>query len=347
MSQNPKSNIAANLRSESSATRWLRRLITIPVYIAASVLIFSLSPIIVCFTGLFDLVLRNRFAMSRAVLFIVILLVGEMYGLLAAFLLWLRFVLTPQTRESYVHNNYRLQWAWAQFLVGSASKLYALDWEIENAPTQKDGPFVFLMRHCSLGDTLLPITLLSVTQGFALRYVLKRELLWQPSLDIVGQRLPNFFVDRSSANRTRLLSSIEILASDLGNDDVLFIFPEGTRFTEEKRAKLIAKLESNGSVEKLDYAKKLRHLLPPRPGGALTMLKHAHNADVLFCAHTGFEGSSHFGDFWKGRLIGQRIRIKFWRIPSTDIPREKHKLGPWLNQHWVQMDQWIDSVQGT
>ncbi|MDC0708578.1 hypothetical protein POL68_08865 [Stigmatella sp. ncwal1] len=30
-----------------------------------------------------------------------------------------------------------------------------------------------------------------------LKYVLKRELLWDPCLDVVGRRLPNVFVERS------------------------------------------------------------------------------------------------------------------------------------------------------
>jgi hypothetical protein len=56
-----------------------------------------------------------------------------------------------------------------------------------------------MLRHASIGDTLLASALVGRPHGiFWLRYVLKRELLWDPCLDVVGNRLPHVFVDRAS-----------------------------------------------------------------------------------------------------------------------------------------------------
>ena len=49
-----------------------------------------------------------------------------------------------------------------------------------------------------MGDTVLPVVFFALPTGVRLRYVLKRELLFDPCLDIVGQRLPNYFARRGA-----------------------------------------------------------------------------------------------------------------------------------------------------
>ena len=51
-----------------------------------------------------------------------------------------------------------------------------------------------------MATTTYPQTTTYVSRRYhlRLRYVLKRELLWDPCLDIVGQRVPNIFVDRDA-----------------------------------------------------------------------------------------------------------------------------------------------------
>ena len=62
------------------------------------------------------------------------------------------------------------------------------------------GPIVLFMNHASVIDTLLPVELVCRRHGMRLRYVLKKELLVDPCLDIVGLRVPNHFLDREAAD---------------------------------------------------------------------------------------------------------------------------------------------------
>ena len=61
------------------------------------------------------------------------------------------------------------------------------------------------------------------------RYVLKRELLADPCLDVVGQRLPNHFLDRQATDSTPELLALEELVTGIDESTVGIIFPEGTR----------------------------------------------------------------------------------------------------------------------
>jgi 1-acyl-sn-glycerol-3-phosphate acyltransferase len=84
-------------------------------------------------------------------------------------------------------------------------------------------------------DTMLPAHLVANPTGFRLRYVLKKELLADPTLDIGGNRLPNYFINRGAGDSAKETEAVRRLASDLGSNDGVLIYPEGTRYSEEKR----------------------------------------------------------------------------------------------------------------
>ena len=145
-------------------------------------------------------------------------------------------------------------------------------------------PLLLFLRHASAADTLLPAMLLSVPHGTLIRYVLKRELLWDPCLDIVGNRLPNHFVERQPDDSAAEIDAVGRLAEDLSPGEAALIYPEGTRHSAARRTRLIARLRERGYAEAADRAERLRRLLPPRPGGPLALLSHAPEVDVVFCA---------------------------------------------------------------
>ena len=60
--------------------------------------------------------------------------------------------------------------------------------------------------------------------GVRLRYVLKKELLFDPCLDIVGNRLPNYFVDRGGQDSERARRGVAELVRDLGPDEGALIY---------------------------------------------------------------------------------------------------------------------------
>ena len=72
-----------------------------------------------------------------------------------------------------------------------------------------------LIRHASIVDNLLPAELVARPHGIRLRYVLKRELLADPCLDIAGRRLPNYFVRRGTGEAQEL-ERVRALGHGLG-----------------------------------------------------------------------------------------------------------------------------------
>jgi len=199
------------------------------------------------------------------------------------------------------------------------------------------------IRHVSTADTLLPVVLLTGRAGIVLRYVLKRELLWDPCLDIVGNRLPNCFVRRESGQSAAEIAAVVRLLDGLAAHEGVLIYPEGTRFTPAKRERALARLAEGPATEPalLARARALTNLLPPRLGGPLALLESNPGADVLFCAHTGFEGTRSLADLMAGGLVGTTVRVRLWRVPFAEIPRTRSAMASWLYDHWARMDAWI------
>ncbi len=94
----------------------------------------------------------------------------------------------------------------------------------------------------------------------------------------------------------------------------------------------------------LALAEQLRHTLPPRLGGPLGLLQRNPGLDVVFCAHTGFEGAATFRDLLGGALVRREVQVAFWRVPFAQIPLERDARAQWLYQHWRRIDDWIDDV---
>jgi 1-acyl-sn-glycerol-3-phosphate acyltransferase len=208
------------------------------------------------------------------------------------------------------------QW-WASAILWVASRLLGLDIQIENAEAALPGPTVLLMRHASILDTLLPSVYVQGPAQWRVRYILKQELLFDPCLDIVGNALPNYFVDRTG-DRPREFEGIRALVKDLGDDGVL-IYPEGTRFSEEKLARARKRVQGQ-APELAPAAESLTHALPPHPGGVLTLLDALPEVDCALFAHRGLEGLQKVKDVFSGAVIGSRVRGKVWRVRRSEIP---------------------------
>jgi 1-acyl-sn-glycerol-3-phosphate acyltransferase len=190
---------------------------------------------------------------------------------------------------------------------------------------------------------LLPAVLIADRQRLRLRWVLKRELLVDPCLDVVGARLPNVFVDRSAAQSQREIAAVADLAAELGPGDGVLIYPEGARSTAAARERAFARLAAGESAERLERLRGLRHLLPPRAGGPLALLAAAPRADVLVLGHLGFEGLASVKDLVSGSPVGRIVKVRFWRHPAAAVPREREAALAWLDERWLELDRWLDA----
>lgn len=312
----------------------IRRTATITLVFALLIAVTFLAPLLVLAGGVVDLVRRLLGAKSwvtlRSLAFLWLYLVGEVWALLGL------LATAALPRDAKLDITFRLQQHWAAWNLRALEALFGLEIVVEGARAFLPGPIVVLSRHASMVDTLLPATIISRHSGIRLRYVLKKELLVDPALDIAGNRLPNVFIERGSGEATER-AAIRALAEDLGPKDGILIYPEGTRFSEAKLKRLQGKPGSTPSTTEL------RKVLPPRPGGTLAILE-ATDADVVVLAHRGLEGLATAREIWAGDLVGSRISVRMWRIGREKIPSGRSEQVDWLHALWAEIDDWVVSA---
>jgi len=244
--------------------------------------------------------------------------------------------LLPRSRS--IAWTYIAQRAWLDWNFVSIQQTFGFRFFEKGSAEVPPGPILLLSRHASLIDTMLPGRYVVRPHGIKLRYVLKRELLVDPALDIGGNRLPNHFLDRSG-DANRELAALRSLATELAADEGVLIYPEGTRYSDEKRARY-----AQGWRERDEpisaIAAGFARVLPPRPAGTLALLE-ASSADVVVLAHRGLEGFARIRDMWSGALVGSRIDLEFWRVPFSEIPEDREARIAWLFELWADVDTWV------
>lgn len=325
----------------------LRRLVTIPALLTVGSLSLMLSPCLLGCLLVWDRFCadgeRKSYPRTRCLLLWLLYLICEWWGLGMALLLWL-FTLGGHLGGPgfYLGAHYRLQRYWTAALFGGSCQILGMKLVVENSDLVGAEPFILWVRHTSLVDTLLASVVVANPKGIRLRYLVKRELLWDPCLDVVGQRLPNLFVDRSGQRSQQELKAVEALANGLGPREGVLIYPEGTRFTTKKLQEIQRAFVSESPQIRAAVAN-YRHVLPPRVGGPLRLLEGAPHCDVVVLAHVGLEGATTAGALWKGDLIGSTIRVELWKLPRHQIPAQDRVL--WLHREWSRVDDWVGAAQ--
>lgn len=306
----------------------LRRLVTIPSVLVLTIAVTALLPVLLTMALAVDLARRGRPAVAaRLVVFGWGYLLGETIAILGVALA----VALGGSRR--IEAVYRLQTVWTGWVFHLVRVVFGLDFRIEGQESVAPGPILVLSRHVSLIDTLLPARFVTRATGIRLRYVLKRELLLDPALDLAGSLLPNHFVTRRDTESD--LAGIRSLAAGLGPAEGVLIYPEGTRFSEEKRRVLVERQTRRGG-------RMYRRVLPPRPAGTLTLLE-ATGADVVVLAHRGLEGLGRVSDVWSGGVVNGEVSLSFRRIPRADIPKGRAERVAWLEEVWGDLDDWVSS----
>jgi 1-acyl-sn-glycerol-3-phosphate acyltransferase len=123
-------------------------------------------------------------------------------------------------------------------------------------------------------------------------------------------------------------------------DSGVLIYPEGTRFSEEKLAR--ARKRVRGQAPELaPAAESLTHVLPPHPGGVLTLLDALPEVDCALFAHRGLEGLQTVKDVFSGTVIGSRVRGKVWRVRRAEIPATDAERMRWLYEQWSLVDAFV------
>jgi 1-acyl-sn-glycerol-3-phosphate acyltransferase len=309
-------------------------MMTISAYLLLWLLLTALAPVWIPVAFVVGVVRRCSFVILRLLMFAWVYLSIEMIGLVAAAGIYL---ITRGNIERRHDLFFRLQCWWGCSLFQWICRFLSLSTSIEGDDQILPGPVLVFVRHASLIDTALPVVFLSRAKGLRLRYVFKRELLVDPCIDIAGHESPNYFIDRGGSAQEEL-AGVRKLADKLGDEGVL-LYPEGTRFTERKKRIALERLGKT-HPELVTLAESFKRTLPPKAGGALTLLDAAPHADVLIVAHRGLEGLAEVTDLLSGAVVGKEVEIRIWRINAADIPRGEARRR-WLFDWWKRVDDFV------
>lgn len=275
--------------------------------------------------------LRFRFPLARLMTFGVCWCWIESGGVARALALWLR----GRSRDEAAH--YALMAWWSTSLIRAMRATTGLAPRIEGLAELTAGNAIVLSRHASLGDSLLSGWAITQEAQLHPRYVLKKELLFDPCLDIVGLRVPNHFLDRGAADGDSELDALRSLAGGVGPGVVAVIFAEGTRANDRKRRRALEKIAAR-DARRARRLRPLRHLLPPRPAGSIALLDGAPEADLVLVWHVGFDGLDTFGGMIDtlARPVPP-VRFVARRVPRRDVP-DGEAFVEWLDHEWLRLD---------
>jgi 1-acyl-sn-glycerol-3-phosphate acyltransferase len=324
-----------------------RRAIIIPLYYCVSLLVLTLLPALLLFTLIWDLLHRNSWALTRSLAFLLLYLGAETLSIFLAFAIWIgsgRVI--GLGHERFLDWSYALQSWWGGWLFYGTFRIFGMRLEVDEPEGFDEGPLLVFLRHVSLPDTSLPGALFVLRHNLRIRHIIKKELLWDPVLNILGNRLRHYFVDRESRDSQKELEQIRALTADMGPRDGIMIFPEGTRFTLKKQAKILQDLAAKGDAFFHEKARALHHVLPPRLGGSLAILEANTKAYAVFGAHVGFEAVTKALNLVNGSLIHRTIRVKLWKVPFEKIPLTREERIEWLYANWRKIDEWIGQMKG-
>lgn len=317
-----------------------RRLVSVAAVLAVAWVLTPLFPLVALVVVAVDLVrLRFRLPLLRLTTFGICWAWLEVAGIVAAAALWLG----GRGRDEAAH--YRLQRWWADRLMAALRVTCGVHVDVEGVDALRPGPIVLLVRHASLADSLLTAWVVTEQAQLQPRVVLKRELLADPCLDIVGNRLPNCFLDRQAEDSAPGLAQLRAMGSTMGPDSAAIIFPEGTRANPAKRRRALERIgeADPGRAERLAS---LTHLLPPRPSGTRALLEGAAEVDagVVIGWHVGFDGLDTFSGILAA--LGRPrtpIRMRLRRVappPSTDPATVE----AWLDELWLDLDRRVGQL---
>lgn len=316
----------------------MRRPLTVTGVVLVAVLLLAAVPVWLVLATLLDIARGKwRLPTLRLLAFALCWSWLETAGVLVAGVFWV----TGQSRNLGAH--YALQRWWASKMIVALRVTCGVRVEVRGVDALPSTPLVALGRHASLADSLVSAWLWGTLARRTPRYVLKKELAMDPCLDIVGQRLPNYFVDRSAVNTRRELDGITGMVRGLSTRDVAVIFPEGTRANPRKREQLVAKI-ARKDASRGQRMSALRHVLPPKPAGARALVEGAPDADVVIMWHVGFDGLDTFGGILS-RLArkGPAALVVLEHHPRETVPGGDAFIA-WLDDRWIEMDDKVHDV---
>jgi 1-acyl-sn-glycerol-3-phosphate acyltransferase len=331
--------------------RVVRRIVLAPLAVVLAIGLLVLFPLLAVTLSVMGLARHKRLRAFRVLCFAVIWLLAETAALFMCLGLWIASGFGGRLHsQRFQRWHYAVMRWFLDVLYRSAEQIFGLrvtvtepELDDAEAAARLTRPVIVLSRHAGPGDSFLLVHHLLSVYNRHPRVVMKAAIQLDPGIDVVGNRLPNVFVQHRLAGEGLFSEQIARLAADLDDTGALVIFPEGGNWTPGRWRRGITRLERAGRPDLAARARDMPNLLPPRAGGTLTALAACPSADVIFVAHAGLDKLVSVRDVWRNLAVGQAIEARWWRVPVSEVPREaSHETQvQWLYDWWEQIDAWI------
>lgn len=321
---------------------WRRRLVTFPLVLIAWAVLTLASPVLIAGAVVFDLVrgLGRRLPATRTVLFLISFIWIEM-ACDVSLAVWTVTMLGGRFGP-WERYHRALQLWWARNLLRTARTFGGVRLSIptETADLLSE-PAIILARHTCYPDALVPIVLCTDHGGPTTTHVLMRELLLSPAIDICGERFPNYFIRRGGGGVDAKTAIIEDLSRYHGPPDhSLIIFPEGGLADEAKRRKINERLAEDDPGRHV-LVGQMTDLIPPRSAGSLALFAGSPEADIVTIAHAGLSGAASMASLAATVPFTRPVTFRLERHRRADLPSEPEELERWIDERWVEMDEWV------
>jgi 1-acyl-sn-glycerol-3-phosphate acyltransferase len=224
---------------------------------------------------------------------------------------------------------------------------HGMEWDIQMPDDlNHDSRYLIFSNHQSGVDILVLQHCLNRRAPF-MRFLLKQQLIWVPFLGVAWWALDMAFLRRYS--RQELVKSPALRGKDLENAALaceklkhipvsMMTFPEGTRFTEAKRA------QQNSPF---------KHLLRPRYGGIGQVLYSFDDAlhSLIDVTIIYPDGTPTLWHFVSGQIRKISVHIQLRSIDAEIRGRNfredgvaKSHLKTWLNDIWEEKERFISNA---
>lgn len=310
-----------------------------PGVVLLTVVVLVSLPVLLLVAAMASPMVPGRWRVLRVGWMVVLHLLLETAVLITLFVLWVASGFGAAIRRPrFERAHYDVVQAYLRLMFAEAQRVLHVEVVVEGPePSSVSGrPLLVISRHAGPGDSFMLVHALVNWYDREPRILLKDTLQWDPAVDVLLNRLPNRFIRPGDGT-----TPVRDLTSGLDDDDAFVIFPEGGNFTARRRARSIARLREKGLLAEAEQAEQLRHVLAPRPGGVVAALANAADADVIWVAHSGLDHLVSLADVWRALPMDTVVRMRWWQVPSADVPHGEAAQVEWLFDWWARIDDWI------
>ena len=320
---------------------YVRRLITYPSFLLIACLLVVGLPLWLVIAVVIDVVVGfKRLRSVRVLLFLVFMTWFEVITLAKTLTIW--FTKFGRVRGDDAQEKLqRLAGFYVHGIYVATCRIFGLRMEVTGMEVFDGRPgLICFGHHTSILDSVIPVQILAHRMNYDIRFVVKKSLSWAPVFDTAGHWLPVHFVDRTGRNSTEETAAISDLAGNIVPGSAAAMYPEGTFYTPKRLERAIGRLETQ-APELVERARALRHVLPPRAGGALAMLERDPAADVVLIVHSGFEPFVNLAKIFANLPFRRTVNVHMWRVPRAEIPVDPKAAYVWLFNRFEEMDSWV------